>query len=543
MPSKQSHGLRQTTADLKRILEALPVQQNESPLTAYRNDPVGYARDVLKVRLWDKQAEILQSLLHPPYRTLVKSGHSVGKSFLAAVATNWWYDTRPRSVAITTGPTNESVKDIVWKEIRVLRLKAGLGGFQGSEAPLLKSGPDHYAKGRTAESGEAFQGRHDLEMLFVFDEAVGIPPIFWTTTNTMFRAENGHAWLAICNPTDTTSQAYQEESLILGAGGPKWNAVQMSALDHPNIAAELAGQTRPYPSAVTLQQIWDAIHEGCQQVTEAGRPSDFEFPPESGTWWRPGPIFQSRWLGLWPDSSEGVWSDSKWKAALRQRPLPGLKAVPQIGCDVARFGRDYTVFHTRWGNCSVAHARYNGWSTMQTAGELIRLAIHWAKQWNAIVRPQWMPALDPKSIVIVLDDDGVGGGVTDRVAEQGYTVFPVSAGSEPTEPELYPNLRSQLWFSAADRADTGTMDLSRIDQLSLALIKQQAMAPTWKLDSAGRRVVEKKEDTKKKIGCSPDDMDAVNLAYFADLDVGGEPMVLGTNAQARIGTDPRLRGR
>jgi hypothetical protein len=34
------------------------------------------------------------------------------------------------------------------------------------------------------------------------------------------------------------------------------------------------------------------------------------------------------------------------------------------------------------------------------------------------------------------------------------------------------------------------------------------------LDSAGRRVVEKKEDTKKAIGRSPDDIDALNLAYF-----------------------------
>jgi hypothetical protein len=33
------------------------------------------------------------------------------------------------------------------------------------------------------------------------------------------------------------------------------------------------------------------------------------------------------------------------------------------------------------------------------------------------------------------------------------------------------------------------------------------------MDSAGRRVVESKDETKKKIGCSPDDIDALNLAY------------------------------
>jgi hypothetical protein len=39
------------------------------------------------------------------------------------------------------------------------------------------------------------------------------------------------------------------------------------------------------------------------------------------------------------------------------------------------------------------------------------------------------------------------------------------------------------------------------------------MAPTWKIDAAGRRVVEPKDETRKKIGRSPDDADAMNLAY------------------------------
>jgi hypothetical protein len=42
----------------------------------------------------------------------------------------------------------------------------------------------------------------------------------------------------------------------------------------------------------------------------------------------------------------------------------------------------------------------------------------------------------------------------------------------------------------------------------------QAMAPSWKLDNAGRRVVEPKAKTKQKIGRSPDDMDGLHLAYF-----------------------------
>jgi len=39
------------------------------------------------------------------------------------------------------------------------------------------------------------------------------------------------------------------------------------------------------------------------------------------------------------------------------------------------------------------------------------------------------------------------------------------------------------------------------------------IAPVYRLDDRGRRVVEAKSDTKKRIGRSPDDADALNLAF------------------------------
>lgn len=53
-----------------------------------------------------------------------------------------------------------------------------------------------------------------------------------------------------------------------------------------------------------------------------------------------------------------------------------------------------------------------------------------------------------------------------------------------------------------------------LKEFTLKRLKSQALAPKWKIDSAGRRVVEQKADTKKRLGRSPDDMDAFNLAYY-----------------------------
>ena len=89
----------------------------------------------------------------------------------------------------------------------------------------------------------------------------------------------------------------------------------------------------------------------------------------------------------------------------------------------------------------------------------------------------------------------------------------VSASERADAEEGYPNRRSELWFGVAERAAEGRLDLSRLSAESRRLIQRQVMAPTWKLDSQGRRVVEAKAETKRRIGRSPDDADALNLAF------------------------------
>ena len=112
-----------------------------------------------------------------------------------------------------------------------------------------------------------------------------------------------------------------------------------------------------------------------------------------------------------------------------------------------------------------------------------------------------------------MDDTGVGGGVTDRLKEQGEPVMPINVGEKASDPERYPDLRSELWFMMAERAKEGRLDTSRIPERERSSLEAQLTAPKYKLDSSGRRVVEKKSETKKRLGRSPDDADAVILAF------------------------------
>lgn len=229
------------------------------------------------------QQELLRSLRSWPFRTLAKSGHSIGKSAAAAVAINWFFDTFAPCAVISTAPTQESVRNILWKEVRLQRQRAGLPDvFIGPAAAEMRTGFDHYALGLTSGSGEGLQGKHDLRMLFIIDEAVGVRPLVWLAFKSMFKPELGHAWLAICNPTDMTSEAYAVDQDSGKDDDSAWRVFSLSAMDHPNIERELRGEQPLIPSAVTLQMLNTWVADWCTILGEHDQreKTDFEWPPE-----------------------------------------------------------------------------------------------------------------------------------------------------------------------------------------------------------------------------------------------------------------------
>ncbi len=57
--------------------------------------------------------------------------------------------------------------------------------------------------------------------------------------------------------------------------------------------------------------------------------------------------------------------------------------------------------------------------------------------------------------------------------------------------------------------------VSRLDSETRRRLQVQALAPEWAPDARGRRRLEPKAKTKERCqGRSPDDVDALNLAYY-----------------------------
>lgn len=369
----------------------------------------------------------------------------------------------------------------------------------------MEQTPSWYIEGLTAAKGDAFQGVHNEFFFLIFDEAVGVQRQFYEAAEGMMTGEAAYQ-LLICNPTDPSSPVREME--LSG----DYHVIPVSALDHENIEAELRGDKPLYPGAVSLSWIKKALKNWCTRIDQSQvTTSDIEFPPHSGNWFRPGALFESRALGRWPTSStNNVWSDAHYQSCLDPQEID-LSQPLEVGCDVARYGDDFTVIVIRRGNVVLEMFSYNGKGLIETAGYIVSMISRHVLPHEAI-----------QGVPIKIDDDGVGGGVVDILTAQAFRVIPVNAGSKAFEAEHFRNRRSELWVSVADRAADFGVDLSRVDTENLSMLKADLLIARFKLNGRGQKEVEPKDviKTPQRLGRSPDWADALNLCFAPSTEPG-----------------------
>lgn len=462
----------------------------------FPNDPLAYSREVLGITPTHQQQQIAEALMRPPYRVLIRSANNLGKTHALACLCSWWYDSFDPSVVLATAPTQRSVRDLLFKELRTLR------PFPYDWSPKdtrLQSKPDHFCHGFTARDEDSFKGQHAGRLLIVFDEAVGVDRPFWTATETMFVGEGRHGWLAAYNPTDVTSYAYKAE-----ASG-QWSVVHLSALDHPNILAELRGEPPPIPSAIRLSRVLDRIAAECEDLGTSRAEGDFEFPIGSGHYYKPlTPDFEVQVLGRWPSVAfDALFSPTLWEQALHPSVWDRTRAV-QIGCDVARFGKDKTAFAVRQGINLIHLEKRQGWNTRQIADRCRELCHTYAP-----------PGINPRQVRCLIDDTGgYGSGVVDY--PDGYQFIGVNAAETASDPTKFGTRRTELWCLVRSALDQHAFRVSAVQHGRELLdeLREDYLGVRYSLDKRGRRMMEGKLHTRERTGRSPDLADAVNLAWY-----------------------------
>lgn len=199
-------------------------------------------------------------------------------------------------------------------------------------------------------------------------------------------------------------------------------------------------------------------------------------------------LYNHKWLGLPLDQVDNaiITRESVLDAMNRQIEGEGQR---EIGVDVARMGNDRTELVMRQGLKEIARETYTKLRTTEVAERVMQMA-------NG-----------DKSILIKVDDTGVGGGVTDELKKQGYNVLPINFGSKAMDKNKYTNLISEAWFYMQSIMDEA--ELKTDNELLMELSNR-----AWKMDIKGRRAVESKDDYKKRGYRSPDKADATILCFY-----------------------------
>lgn len=220
----------------------------------YRSDPIGFMTDILdveSVHVWSKMREVAESVRDHRY-TAVPAGHSVSKTYTAARLAIWFKTCFQPSTVITTAPSDNQVRNQLWKEIhtafasaivplggnmRVLQWDmvphkttlariepSGRGMWEKNFAIGFSTSPDS-----VTEHATKMQGFHNEHVLIILDEACGLMPQIWETVLLSLMTDSNCRLLAIGNPTDPYSD------FARACENPdKWNIVPISVRDTPN---------------------------------------------------------------------------------------------------------------------------------------------------------------------------------------------------------------------------------------------------------------------------------------------------------------------
>jgi hypothetical protein len=161
-----------------------------------------------------------------------------------------------------------------------------------------------------------------------------------------------------------------------------------------------------------------------------------------------------------------------------------------LGIDPARFGDDRSVVFRRQGLQAFKPVVYRGLDNMELASRVA----------NQIEEHQ------PDAVFC---DAGAGAGVIDRLRQLEYDVIEVPFGGKANKPHLNINRRTEMWWEMKEWLEQGGAIPD--DQA----LKQELGTPVYWFDSAGRRVLESKDQIKKRLqgAGSPDLADALCLTF------------------------------
>ena len=490
-----------------------------------------FCRELLGVEPWSKQVEILEAA-RDHKRVAVRSGHKTGKSHSAACLVLWYFCSFPDARIVLTSTTARQVEDILWRELRMVKARAGIcveckrlnetlprreqirvpckHSAIIPEEPALSSGTglesEDFRKvtGATAKQPEAVAGVSGYNLLYIVDEASGVPGIIFEAMQG--NMAGGGRMVMFSNPTKCSGEFFD----AFHSKKDFYAQIHISSEDTPNC---IEGRTvipglceREYVEEKKLE--WGENNPqyrvriaGDFPTHEEGKIFSVSDIIEAERVWHDAPSDGRLFIGIDPAGAKGTGDDIVFF------PLRGTKAFPPI---------------TKSG---LSEERY-------------------VEQILNIIRQNGIPG--EQIPLVVIDRNGpIGSKVyfhlknwVEATPIAHFEVMGVSAGDKARrEPLIYGTVRDEL----TECLSRWILDGGGIPENGRLSAEMHCME--WSQDVAGRLKVTPKDRIKKELGRSPDTYDGLCLAVWGLTEKRPEPVVpdanvVENNQRSHTGIDP-----
>ena len=434
----------------------------EDTILRLRNDPVLFVETVIGAKPQTWQREALEAISRHD-KVAIKSGHGVGKTAFEAWVTLWWLLTHyPCKIAVTAN-TAHQLNDVLWTEIDkwARQLPKGFKDLLEfkTDKISLKGASDSFAVARTSrrENPEALQGFHSENMLFICEEASGIPDV-------VFQVGEG----ALSTP----------KSKVLLCGNP----------------------TRAdgyfYDAFHSHREMWNCMTVSCE---DADTVSDKFVEDMASKYGEDSNIYRVRVLGEFPTQSDDVLVPLHLVESATKRDIEMSPTTPVVwGLDVSRYGGDRTALCKRQGNVVLEPIK-----TWQNK-DLMTLA-------GIIMSEYEATRYSDRPVAIYIDSIGIGAGLADRLSELDMPSVGVAVSESPSLRDKFVRLRDELFWKAREWFEGRDVQIPSDE----ALISE-ITSIRYKYQSTGKLKIESKDEMKRRGQRSPDCADAFVLSFAGD---------------------------
>lgn len=483
MPSKRKLG--RLESDFGEVLESFESTRDLGDLEAYRDDPVGFVRDVLEGDPWSAQTQVMEALRHHD-RVAWRGANALGKDWTCAAVACWWAYA-VRGLVLISGPTARQVQEILMrKEIARAIRRAGLPGDRFSTAVRIEGDEADILAATSTESGK-LTGQHGRRVLAILSEAQDVEPFGWEGLQACATGDEDRH-LVVGNPLRPSGRFYE-----VSRPGSGWHSIQTSAFDHPNLDPDTDRYIHGGPSEAWVQRMRDDYGEGSPIWTAR---VEGEFPAEAVHG-----LFRRRWL----EAAAERWEDGDLDAhAEDQEPVAAL--------DPAWQGLDASVLAVRRGPVVDGFVVWEGRRDTIDLVEKVTAAL---VEHGITPKPDSDPDLGqhvPAHLReraygrVVVDEVGVGAGTLDLLRERGFRVRGYNGGKTADDSERFFNRRAESYWTLQEKLERGEIAVPADEKLVEELTSLE-----YQITTGGKVQLEAKADLKARLGRSPDRADALAM--------------------------------